>query len=343
MNVVQFSPDDDIIEIRHDNVFKAIFTKRTPESMGALQRLLSVILGREIISVTIIENEPAPIGLRDRLIRFDIQCKFANGELANIEMTFNSLTFEILRLEYYSCRLFIAQDIRGVDKTYGDLEFTYQISFIADKKVFSDNVFLHRFEYYDKEHGISLGGHSRIIVIELEKLEEVLSKSVSEMSQIERWVLFVAYSTDRTKRAIINEIINKEEGVAMAAQVMLTVSRDEKERAALESEYKAAVDRQSERIVIERRVRKEEREKAESILKEEREKTKTILKEEREKADAVLKEEREKADAKDKEKTNNLIRKMLKTEQNLEYISDFFEIPIATVEAIYKETISNKI
>jgi len=29
-----FTEEDDLIDIRKDNVFKAVFTKKTPESMG---------------------------------------------------------------------------------------------------------------------------------------------------------------------------------------------------------------------------------------------------------------------------------------------------------------------
>jgi len=38
---VQFSPDDDILDIRFDNVFKAIFTKNTPNARAALADLIS--------------------------------------------------------------------------------------------------------------------------------------------------------------------------------------------------------------------------------------------------------------------------------------------------------------
>jgi hypothetical protein len=43
----------------------------------------------------------------------------------------------------------------------------------------------------------------------------------------------------------VNEIIKSEEGIAMAGQLLLNISKDEKERARLTSEYKYAVDLQS--------------------------------------------------------------------------------------------------
>ena len=43
----------------------------------------------------------------------------------------------------------------------------------------------------------------------------------------------------------INEILEREEGIAMASEVLLSISRDEAERARLMSEYKYQLDMQS--------------------------------------------------------------------------------------------------
>ncbi|MDR1863338.1 MAG: hypothetical protein LBQ67_05390, partial [Treponema sp.] len=43
----------------------------------------------------------------------------------------------------------------------------------------------------------------------------------------------------------INEIIEQEEGIAMASEVLMSISKDEVERARLMSEYKYVVDTQS--------------------------------------------------------------------------------------------------
>jgi predicted transposase/invertase (TIGR01784 family) len=53
------------------------------------------------------------------------------------------------------------------------------------------------------------------------------------------------YLPDKSKRGIINEIIACEEGIAMASEVLMTISRDEVERARLASEEKYALDTQS--------------------------------------------------------------------------------------------------
>ena len=42
---VYFKETDDLVDIRYDNVFKAVFTRNTPESQGALSRLISALIG----------------------------------------------------------------------------------------------------------------------------------------------------------------------------------------------------------------------------------------------------------------------------------------------------------
>ena len=248
MEKIYFKYEDDIINPCWDNVFKAIFTKDTPESRGALEYLLSAILRRNLGVLSIVANEPPVDGVNERQIRYDINCKFDDGELCNIEMTLNPDAYEPVRLEYYSGKLFIGQDIRGKGKSYKDLKRSYQIALIVNAPIINDDVFVHNFKYYDEEHGISLNGKSHIITIELSKLEQTAQKPVSEMTALERWAVFFRYTPDRDKRELVNEIIKTEEGIAMAGHVLLNISKDERERARLTSEYKFAVDLQSKMV-----------------------------------------------------------------------------------------------
>ncbi|GHV91005.1 hypothetical protein AGMMS50268_15080 [Spirochaetia bacterium] len=244
MQKITFTYEDDIINPCWDNVFKSVFTRDTLPSRGALRWLLSAYMALQLELVTVTANEPPPTSLRDRQIRFDISVKLTDGQLGNVEMTTNPDTYEAQRLEFHVCKLFTTQDIRGEDKSYKDLKNTYQIS-LLNKPLFDDEELIHRFEYYDKEHNLSLGGKTTIITVELSKADRIVSKPVAEMSSAERWSVFFRYVRDREKRELINEIVEYEEGIAMASEVLLTVSRDEAERAVLDHEYKNALDMQS--------------------------------------------------------------------------------------------------
>jgi hypothetical protein len=68
--------------------------------------------------------------------------------------------------------------------------------------------------------------------------DKIVDKPAKDMSDVEQWAVFFNYLTDKTKRDKINEIIACNEGIAMAAEVILTISRDKVERARLESEIK---------------------------------------------------------------------------------------------------------
>ena len=245
MEKIHFTYEDDILNPCWDNVFKAVFARDTPDSRRALEYLISAILKRNLVVLSLIANEPPVESVNERQIRYDILCKFDNSELCNIEMSLNPDKYEPTRLEYYSSKLFVSQDIRGQDKSYSDLKHTYQISLVVNAPIIEDNVFVHHFTHYDKENGISLNGRSHIITIELSKLEQIALKPVADMTALERWAVFFRFITVKEKRELANSIVESEEGIAMAGQVLLSISKDEKERARLTSEYKFAVDLQS--------------------------------------------------------------------------------------------------
>ena len=267
MGKVQFDDTDDLIDICLDNVFKAVFTRDTPESQGALSKLLSALIGREVSVTAITANEPPIDNLRDRQIRFDINCKAENGELVNVEMSLNPDPFEPIRLEFHAGKLFTGQDIRGADKDYDDLKPAYQIAVLAKERFFKDEVFFHTFEYYDHVHGISLNGRSRIITLELSKVDKVAEKPAEAMTAAEHWAVFFRYLPDRSKRRKINEILEQEEGIAMASEVLMTISKDEVERARLMSEYKYAVDTQSKVVHAKREIAKNLKKTGDSLEK----------------------------------------------------------------------------
>ena len=143
-----FGDGQRILDIRYDAVFKAVFTRDTKESRIALSDLISALIGRALTVETIVANEPAPVYLGGKKIRFDIACKSKDGEPIDVEMSFFPITDEMNRLEYFSSRLFVGQDIAGVEKSYCDLKESYQISILAQKNFFPDENLVHTFLFY---------------------------------------------------------------------------------------------------------------------------------------------------------------------------------------------------
>jgi predicted transposase/invertase (TIGR01784 family) len=218
-----------ILDIRYDPVFKAVFTRDTSNSRGALSSLISALIGRSVIVDTITANEPPADDQRQRYVRFDAACKTKKGELVNVEMSFNPGADEKARLEYYTAKLFVGQNIHGKEKKYNDLKETYQITILAKYKLFPDENLTHNFLYYDPDTRVSLGGKTRIITVELVKAKPIADKPVEKMTNAEAWAVFFQYLTDDEKRAKIIEIINHEEGIAMAVETLGKFTQSELE------------------------------------------------------------------------------------------------------------------
>jgi len=237
--------DRAVMDIRYDPVFKAVFTKETAKSRGALSGLISALIGRTVVVEAITANEPPIDDLRQRYLRFDVACKTGKGELVNVEMAFNPKASEPVRLEYHAARLFTGQGLHGQDKTYGDLKETYQIAILAKERFFPDENFAHNFLYYDPDNRVSLGGRTRIITVELVKTGPVADKPIEEMTNAELWAVFFQYLTDEDKRDKIIEIINQEEGIAMALDTLVNITQDEIEYARMSTLLKSELDYQS--------------------------------------------------------------------------------------------------
>jgi predicted transposase/invertase (TIGR01784 family) len=231
-----------VMDIRYDPVFKAVFTKDTSSSRGALSRLISALIGRTVAVETIIANEPPIDDLRQRYLRFDVACKTEKSELVNVEMSFNPNAGEQVRLEYYVARLFVGQSIHGEGKSYYDLKETYQIAILAKYHFFPDEKLIHDFLYHDPKTHVSLGGKTRIITVELVKTEPVVEKPVEEMTNSELWAVFFQYLTDPEKRDKIIKIINREEGIAMAVETLSNITQDEIEYARMTTLIKSELD-----------------------------------------------------------------------------------------------------
>jgi predicted transposase/invertase (TIGR01784 family) len=226
----------------HDPVFKAVFTKDTPESRGALSGLLSAFLGRKITSVSVIGNESAFDDMRQRQIRYDLNVAFDNGELANIEVMLYPKVHDPERMEYYLDRLHVSQEIKGKDKTFANLKRTWQLSIAGKENFFKDREYFHQFFFYDPERCIALGGLTSVLTLELNKLDKVIQKPVSEMTSLERWSVYFKYFTDPEKRELLQELLAHEEAIAMATQVIQGLTQSQIEYIREMSRHKQEAD-----------------------------------------------------------------------------------------------------
>ena len=75
----------------------------------------------------------------------------------------------------------------------------------------------------------------RVIYVELSKLNEILKKSVDAMTDLEKWAVFFQYANQPKYRETVNQVIESKEVLQMAGNLLMNVSKDEKERAIFRS------------------------------------------------------------------------------------------------------------
>ncbi|MDE7247630.1 MAG: Rpn family recombination-promoting nuclease/putative transposase [Lachnospiraceae bacterium] len=66
-----------------DRVFKLILTD--PGAKPGLIKLISAIIGRNVVDVTLYPNEPPPGSTEEKAERLDINCKIDDGSQVNLD------------------------------------------------------------------------------------------------------------------------------------------------------------------------------------------------------------------------------------------------------------------
>ena len=71
--------------------------------------------------------------------------------------------------------------------------------------------------------------------VELSKLNELLKKPVGEMTDLEKWAVFLRYAESPDYREIVNRVLETKEGLNVAGELLMGISQDERERAIFRS------------------------------------------------------------------------------------------------------------
>jgi len=219
--------DADILPPSDDRVFKLILT--SPQAKPVLTDLISAIIERTVTDVVVRNNE-IPVE--------DTQEKA--GEHKNLKG----------KSIYYLCDLHSSQPSKGL-RRYDKLAQTYQVTFC------SYTVFPNRKEYansfsmrHDKYNDL-LTDAIRVIYLELSKLDEILEKPVADMTDLEKWAVFIRYANIPAHRETVNKIIESKEALQMAGELLMSVSQDERERAVNRSRRMYQTDLQSDMATAE--------------------------------------------------------------------------------------------
>lgn len=139
---------------------------------NALRSFLTAAIGREVTDVTVKENEDAKEFDTQRGLRYDINCEFDDGTLAQVEMQdYDEGEFYGSRAEYYVSRLLSTS--LDIGDEWGKISQAYQISVldcVVDK---SHDDFFHHYTMTDIKDGSKLADRLNVIFLELPKLPKI--------------------------------------------------------------------------------------------------------------------------------------------------------------------------
>ena len=232
--------DAEILPPSDDRIFKVILT--SPEAGPVLMDLIASIIGRPVIDV-VVRNTELPIGdIEEKAERFDVNCQIDDGSQIDLEMMASRIEEdadgEHRNLKgkgvYYLCDLHSSQPAKGL-RRYDKLARTYQVTFCSYTVFTRRTSYVNSFSLRHDGDNELLTDAIRVIYVELSKLNDILKKSVDAMTDLEKWAVFFQYANQPKYRETVNQVIESKEVLQMAGNLLMSVSKDEKERAVFRS------------------------------------------------------------------------------------------------------------
>ncbi len=254
--------DADILPPSDDRVFKLILT--APEAKPVLMDLIAAIIQRPVVNVVVRNNEIPPGDTEEKAERFDVNCQTDDGSQVDLEIQASRIEEDVGgkhqnlkgKSIYYLCDLHSSQPSKGV-RRYDRLARTYQVTFCS-YTVFPDRAeYLNSFSMRHDQDNELLSDAIHIVYVELSKLQEIMKKSVTDMTDLEKWAIFFRYASEPTCRETVNEVIASKEVLQMAGDLLMSISQDERERAVFRSRRMYQTDMQSNIATAEDRGRTE--------------------------------------------------------------------------------------
>ena len=252
----------DILPPSDDRVFKLILT--SPEAKQGLMNLISSIIGRTVIDVVLLPNELAPGDTEEKAERFDVNCKIDDGSQINLEMQASHMIEDLDgqhrnlkgKSVYYLTDLHSSQPAKGL-RRYDRLARSYQITFCSYTIFPNTQDYMNSFSLRHDTTGELLSDAISLTFVELSKLSEVVKKPVCDMTDLDKWSVFLQYAPDLEHREIVNKVIESEEVLQVAGDLLMNISKNERERAIYRSRRKFQTDLQSDLATAEDRGRRQ--------------------------------------------------------------------------------------
>lgn len=183
----------DLLDLRNDVVFKAFFGDRRNNHL--LLDFLRVILGKQIVSVSLENPYVEPSHATDKSSEMDLRIITDENEQINVEMQFQGHSAFKERMLIYWAKMYGIQD--NISKPYKELNKAFQIV-VANFNLLSKPHYRSMFQLIDPEDGSLFSAHMEIHVLELTKLKDLKPQGATKLEQ---WLLFLKGDKE-TKEAL---------------------------------------------------------------------------------------------------------------------------------------------
>jgi predicted transposase/invertase (TIGR01784 family) len=230
--------DIDVLPASDDRIFKLLMT--SPESKPVLIDLVSATIKRPVVDVVVRNNELPLDDTNEKAERLDVNCRIGDDTQVDLEMQASRIEETVGVHEnikgksiYYLCDLHSSQSAKG--KRYDKLAQTYQATFCSYTVFPGLPDYVNSFSMRHDSTNELLSDVIHVIYVELSKLNEIIKKPVDNMTDLEKWAIFFRYSSIPELRTTVNKVIDSKEALQMAGDLLMSVSKDERERAIFRS------------------------------------------------------------------------------------------------------------
>ena len=216
-----------ILNPRLDPNFKAIFTQDTDDSRKALRSFLSAAIGREVATATVVNTEIPKHYDMQRGIDYDINCIFADGEKAQVEIQSRDEGFAYgKRAEYYAARLL--SSVIDVGDDWDKIPQVYQISVLNFRFDKTNDEPIHHYIMCDRKDCAKLTERLNVIFMELPKIPKTERiEDVKTLPPVIKWCKFLEEADNPSKQDFISNLAQTEEGIMAAENTLTKINMDE--------------------------------------------------------------------------------------------------------------------
>jgi predicted transposase/invertase (TIGR01784 family) len=247
--------DIEILSPIDDHIFKTLLTH--PDAKPSLMSIISAAIDRPVIDVAVRNNELPISDDKEKTERLDVNCTIDGGDQVDVEMH-GSRSEEVddIHTNFFNKYVYYLTDLHSSQKSKGipyyKMVRTYQVTF-CNYTIYPNHPDFITRASLRRPDGYEVSNQINFILFELSKLDELLKKSPGELSALEQWCIFLHFAADAKRRDVVNKVIAERKEIAMAGQLLMEISQDERERAKFRSRRMYETDMISDRLTAEAR------------------------------------------------------------------------------------------